>query len=127
MTYLTRRYPYKYLKVRIALAVQVKEQKINYGARKSLEEKMYVTRPLSMPSALSLPTPEGPNKLCILVIEDEEAKQQYTCFELCKTDELKDLPFPQNKNLNLCYSLDSGKNRYVTTTKCIFSNKNFCF
>ena len=64
---------YKYLKVHIALGVQVKEQKINYGARKSLEEKTYVTRPLSMPSALSLPPLEGPNS-GILVIEDEEAE-----------------------------------------------------
>ena len=71
---------------------------------------MYVTRPLSMfqknPSALSWPPPEGPNS-GILVIEDEEA-EQYTCFGLCKSDELKDLPFPQNKNLTLRYS--SGKN-----------------
>ena len=72
---------------------------------------MYVTRPLSMfqknPSALSWPPPEGPNS-GILVIEDEEAEQQYTCFGLCKSDELKDLPFPQNKNLKLRYSSDEN-------------------
>ncbi|KAM4092766.1 hypothetical protein ACB094_06G065500 [Castanea mollissima] len=78
---------------------------------------MYVTRPLSMfqkdPSALSLPPPEGPNS-GILVIEDEEAEQQYTCFGLCKSDEFKDLPFPQNKNLNLRYSSGGGENQYVS-------------
>ncbi|XP_050247544.1 uncharacterized protein LOC126694999 [Quercus robur] len=78
---------------------------------------MYVTRPLSMfqknPSALSWPPPEGPNS-GILVIEDEEAEQQYTCFGLCKSDELKDLPFPQNKNLKLRYSSGVGENQHVS-------------
>uniref|UniRef100_A0A7N2MUT5 Uncharacterized protein n=1 Tax=Quercus lobata TaxID=97700 RepID=A0A7N2MUT5_QUELO len=76
---------------------------------------MYVTRPLSMfqknPSALSWPPPEGPNS-GILVIEDEEAEQQYTCFGLCKSNELKDLP--QTKNLTLRYSSGTGQNRRVS-------------
>ncbi|XP_044489779.1 uncharacterized protein LOC123214112 [Mangifera indica] len=71
---------------------------------------MYVTRPLSMykkdPSALSLPPPEGPNS-GILVILDEEAEPT-CCFGLCKSDELKELPFPQNKNLKTRYSTTSG-------------------
>ena len=100
------------MKVHIAYGVQVKEQKIIFG-----KEKMYVTRPLSMfqknPSALSWPPPEGPNS-GILVIEDEEAEQQYTCFGLCKSDELKDLPFPQNKNLKLRYSSGTGEHRHVS-------------
>ncbi|XP_030940115.1 uncharacterized protein LOC115965048 [Quercus lobata] len=100
------------MKVHIAYGVQVKEQEIIFG-----KEKMYVTRPLSMfqknPSALSWPPPEGPNS-GILVIEDEEAGQQYTCFGLCKSNELKDLPFPQNKNLTLRYSSGTGQNRRVS-------------
>ncbi|KAJ6689759.1 hypothetical protein OIU85_006107 [Salix viminalis] len=62
---------------------------------------MYVTRPLSLykrnPSALSSPPPEGPNS-GILIIQDEEA-QPTCCFGLFKSDQVKDLPFPQNKNL----------------------------
>ncbi|XP_044489784.1 uncharacterized protein LOC123214115 [Mangifera indica] len=71
---------------------------------------MYVTRPLSMykkdPSALSLPPPEGPNS-GILVILDEEAEPT-CCFGLCKSGELKELPFPQNKNLKTCYPTSDG-------------------
>ncbi|XVE85654.1 hypothetical protein DITRI_Ditri17bG0107800 [Diplodiscus trichospermus] len=67
---------------------------------------MYVTRPLSMykrsPSALGLPPPEGPNS-GILVILDEEAEP--TCFfGLFKSHQLKSLPFPQNKKIELRYS-----------------------
>ncbi|XP_059448209.1 uncharacterized protein LOC132179537 [Corylus avellana] len=73
---------------------------------------MYVTRPLSrykkFPSELSLPPPEGPNS-GILVILDEEAEAT-CCFGSCKTHEIKDLPFPQNKNLTLRYSTGVGKN-----------------
>ncbi|KAI4314009.1 hypothetical protein L6164_026952 [Bauhinia variegata] len=65
---------------------------------------MYVTRPLSMykrdPAALSLP-PEAPNS-GYLVIFDEEV-QTYCCFGLCKDSSIKHLPFPQNKNLTICY------------------------
>ncbi|KAJ6689760.1 hypothetical protein OIU85_006108 [Salix viminalis] len=67
---------------------------------------MYVTRPLSLykrnPSALSSPPPEGPNS-GILIIQDEEA-QPTCCFGLFKSDQVKDLPFPQNKNLRVSYS-----------------------
>ncbi|KAK4835050.1 hypothetical protein QYF36_004557 [Acer negundo] len=62
---------------------------------------MYVTRPLSMykkfPAALQSPPPEGPNS-GILVILDEEAEPT-CCFGTCKSNELPELPFPQNKNL----------------------------
>lgn len=67
---------------------------------------MYVTRPLSMykrnPGALSDPPPSGPNS-GYLVILDEEA-ETYCCFGLCKEDSIKELPFPQNKNLTITYS-----------------------
>ncbi|XP_031273641.1 uncharacterized protein LOC116132106 [Pistacia vera] len=78
---------------------------------------MYVTRPLSMykkfPSALSSPPPEGPNS-GILVIQDEEAEPT-CCFGLCKSDELKELPFPQNKNLKTRHSTSSGAGQNRST------------
>ncbi|KAH8481269.1 hypothetical protein Peur_067641 [Populus x canadensis] len=62
---------------------------------------MYVTRPLSMykrnPSALSSAPPEGSNSV-ILIIQDEEVDLT-CCFCCSKIDFVKDLPFPQNKNL----------------------------
>ena len=71
---------------------------------------MYVTRPLSMykrnPSALSLPPPEGPNS-GILIIQDEEAEST-CCFGLFKSDQVEDLPFPQNKNLKVRYTTSGG-------------------
>ncbi|XP_061986051.1 uncharacterized protein LOC133704984 [Populus nigra] len=71
---------------------------------------MYVTRPLSMykrnPSALSLPPPEGPNS-GILIIQDEEAEPT-CCFGLFKSDQVEDLPFPQNKNLSVRYTTSGG-------------------
>ncbi|XP_004297169.1 PREDICTED: uncharacterized protein LOC101314743 [Fragaria vesca subsp. vesca] len=77
---------------------------------------MYVTRPLSMyqknPSMLSLSPPEGPNS-GILVIQDEESEPTI-CFGLFKGHELKDLPFPQNKNLKLRYSTSTGESTHVS-------------
>ncbi|XP_011020712.1 PREDICTED: uncharacterized protein LOC105122984 [Populus euphratica] len=71
---------------------------------------MYVTRPLSLykrnPSALSLPPPEGPNS-GILIIQDEEAEPT-CCFGLFKSDQVEDLPFPQNKNLKVRYTTSGG-------------------
>ncbi|GMI87530.1 hypothetical protein like AT1G13480 [Hibiscus trionum] len=76
---------------------------------------MYVTRPLSMykqsPSLLSSPLPEGPNS-GVLVILDEEAEPT-CCFGLCKSHELHDLPFPQNKNIELRYTTGGGEHRHV--------------
>ncbi|XP_058195634.1 uncharacterized protein LOC131311978 [Rhododendron vialii] len=76
---------------------------------------MYVTRPLShylrSPESLSLP-PEGPNS-GYLVIQDEESERT-TFFGLCKNRYLKDLPFPQNKNLTVRYSSGGGKNEDVS-------------
>ncbi|KAB1206512.1 hypothetical protein CJ030_MR7G000032 [Morella rubra] len=74
---------------------------------------MYVTRPLSMyqkhPDSLSLPPPEGPSS-GILVIQDEEAEPT-CCFGMCKTGEIKELPFPQNKSLELRYTIGIGYER----------------
>ncbi|TKY69446.1 hypothetical protein E2542_SST05720 [Spatholobus suberectus] len=76
---------------------------------------MYVTRPLSMykrnPGALSDPPPAGPNS-GYLVIFDEEA-QTYSCFGLCKDNNIRDLPFPQNKNLTINYSSDDEEALFV--------------
>ncbi|KAH7832917.1 hypothetical protein Vadar_001310 [Vaccinium darrowii] len=76
---------------------------------------MYVTRPLSQylrsPESLSIP-PEGPNS-DYLVIQDEESERT-TFFGLCKNRYLKDLPFPQNKNLTVRYSSGAGKNSDVS-------------
>ena len=69
--------------------------------------EMYVTRPLSLyrksPDALSLPLPEGP-RFGILVIQDEEAEPT-SCFGLFRSNDIMDLPFPQNKSL---------EHRYIT-------------
>lgn len=58
------------------------------------------------PSALSLPPPEGPNS-GILIIQDEEAEPT-CCFGLFKSDQVEDLPFPQNKNLSVRYTTSGG-------------------
>ncbi|KAF7123062.1 hypothetical protein RHSIM_Rhsim12G0079600 [Rhododendron simsii] len=74
---------------------------------------MYVTRRLSQyqrsPGLLSLP-PEGPNS-GYLVIQDEESET--TNFLGFKKRHLKDLPFPQNKNLIVEYSDDSDGPLYL--------------
>ncbi|KAL3510915.1 hypothetical protein ACH5RR_030316 [Cinchona calisaya] len=72
---------------------------------------MYVARPVSWyrknPVSLSLP-PEGPNS-GYLVIQDEES-ETYSFFGLHKNRTLKDLPFPQNKDLTVRYTADNGDN-----------------
>ncbi|XP_061340739.1 uncharacterized protein LOC133287191 [Gastrolobium bilobum] len=74
---------------------------------------MYVTRPLSLckksAESLSLPQPEGPNS-GILVIQDEDLEPT-SCFGLGKYHEVKDLPFPQNMNLELFYRSGISLNR----------------
>lgn len=78
---------------------------------------MYVTRPLSLyknsPEALSLPPPEGPNS-GILVIQDEQPKassSSSSCFGFGELHELKELPFPQNTNIELFYRSGISVNR----------------
>ena len=74
---------------------------------------MYVTRPLSLykksADALSLPPPEGPNS-GILVIQDEDLVPT-SCFGLGEFHEVKELPFPQNLNLELFYRSGISLNR----------------
>lgn len=53
------------------------------------------------PSALSLPPPEGPNS-GYLVIQDVAAEPR-CCFGLMRSDELKELPFPQSKLLTITF------------------------
>ncbi|KAL9325043.1 hypothetical protein ACSQ67_005688 [Phaseolus vulgaris] len=75
---------------------------------------MYVTRPLSLfkksLDALSWPPPEGPNS-GILVIQDEEDMEPISCFGLGEFHEVKELPFPQNLNLELFYRSGISVNR----------------
>ncbi|KAH0991219.1 hypothetical protein GBA52_002702 [Prunus armeniaca] len=81
---------------------------------------MYVTRPLSMfknsPADLSLPPPEGPNS-GILVVQDEEAT---CCFGLFNSEMIKDMPLPQNKNLELYYATGFYPNRNLRFHKVLF-------
>lgn len=72
-----------------------------------------MTRPLSLykksADALSLPPPEGPNS-GILVIQDEDLVPT-SCFGLGEFHEVKELPFPQNLNLELFYRSGISLNR----------------
>lgn len=74
---------------------------------------MYVTRPLSLyknsTDALSLPPPEGPNS-GILVIQDVDLEPT-SCFGLGQYHEVKELPFPQNIDLELFYRSGISLNR----------------
>ena len=83
---------------------------------------MYVTRPLSLyrrsPEALSLPPPEGPNS-GFLILQDEES-ETYCCFGLCKEADIKDFPFPQNKNLTVRHSTKGGENQYTSYYEVLF-------
>ncbi|XP_057785453.1 uncharacterized protein LOC131002995 isoform X1 [Salvia miltiorrhiza] len=71
---------------------------------------MYVTRPLSQllksPEIVAA-APEGPNS-GFLVIQDEESLR-YSCFGLCKNRSLKQLPFPQDKELIIQYTTSNGQ------------------
>lgn len=82
---------------------------------------MYVTRPLSLyrksPEALSLP-PEGPNS-GYLVLQDEESETT-CCFGMCKEPDIKDFPFPQNKNLIVRYTTGAGENQYTINDEVLF-------
>ncbi|KAL3636145.1 hypothetical protein CASFOL_020692 [Castilleja foliolosa] len=78
---------------------------------------MYVTRPLSQllrsPETLSTrPSSDGPNS-GYLVIQDEES-ETYSCFGCCKNKTLKALPFPQNKELIVRYTTQSGEYTHVS-------------
>lgn len=76
---------------------------------------MYVTRPLSQllksPETIAAP-PDGPNS-GYLVIQDQES-ETYSCFGLYKNRTLKDLPFPQNKELTVRYVTSAGESTHVS-------------
>ncbi|KAE9615429.1 hypothetical protein Lal_00048110 [Lupinus albus] len=75
---------------------------------------MYVTKPLSLykksPEALSMSPPEGPYS-GILVIQDVNDLEPTCCFGLGEYHEVKELPFPQNMNLELFYRSGISINR----------------
>ena len=70
-----------------------------------------MTRPLSLyrksPDALSLPPPPEGSSSGILVIQDEKAEPT-SCFGLFRSNDIKDLPFPQNKSLEHRYTAGIG-------------------
>ncbi|GAB4849595.1 hypothetical protein Ancab_004390 [Ancistrocladus abbreviatus] len=72
---------------------------------------MYVTRPLSRyknsPNSVSLPSPEGPNS-GYLVLKDAESTAT-SCFGMCESHAITDMPFPQNKPLSINYDSDDDK------------------
>lgn len=65
----------------------------------------------SNPGALSEP-PVGP-KSGYLIIWD--LPPTYTCFGLCEDPEIKQLPFPQDKNLTIAYTTTSGEQTQTQT------------
>ncbi|KAL8052770.1 hypothetical protein ABFX02_05G026700 [Erythranthe guttata] len=76
---------------------------------------MYVTRPLSQllkyPESVAA-KPEGPNS-GYLVIQDEESVT-YSCFGCCKNRTLKELPFPQDKELTVRYTTSTGESAHTS-------------
>lgn len=78
---------------------------------------MYVTRPLSLyrksPEYLSSPPPEGPNS-GVLVIQDEESEST-CCFGSCQDRQIREFPFPQNKNMTIRYVQSTGQSVIVFT------------
>jgi len=86
---------------------------------------MYATRLLSMykmnPSALSDPPPSGPNS-SYLVILDEEA-QTYSCFGLCKDNEIMNFPIPQNKNVTINYTSMVNIHSVITQQEHTYSEE----
>ncbi|KAF7808960.1 uncharacterized protein G2W53_035703 [Senna tora] len=73
---------------------------------------MYVTRPRSLykkdPSALCVPPPGGPSS-GYLVIQDEAANSN-----------IKHMPFPQNTNLTVTYTVSTGQSTAVYEDKVLF-------
>lgn len=88
-----------------------KNLKYTRELRTERAENMYVTRPLSLyirsPESLSVPPPEGSNS-GYLVLSDHEESETTSCFGLCKSKSIKHLPFPQNKDLTVWYSISTG-------------------
>lgn len=82
---------------------------------------MYVTRPLSLyknsPESLSIP-PEGPNS-GFLVLQDEEAVKTSFCG-FSKSHVIKELPLPQNRDLNVRYLQNYGTFMTYISEEAIF-------
>ncbi|KAF9624787.1 hypothetical protein IFM89_013868 [Coptis chinensis] len=85
---------------------------------------MYVTRPLSMyrkdPSSLSEPPTEGPNSGYIVLTDEETEAEDTCCWGTCKDTGVKELPFPQNKILNVNYRTGSSEHRRTEVHKLWF-------
>ncbi|RDX80002.1 hypothetical protein CR513_39500, partial [Mucuna pruriens] len=81
---------------------------------------MYVTRPMSMykksPNALSEP-PLGPNSGYLVIWDLPPA---YTCLGLCEDPKINHLPFPQDKNLTITYTTNSGEHSQHYRDKVLF-------
>uniref|UniRef100_A0A803KVB8 Uncharacterized protein n=1 Tax=Chenopodium quinoa TaxID=63459 RepID=A0A803KVB8_CHEQI len=71
---------------------------------------MYVTRPLSLykshPELLSIPPVEGPGSGYLVLQNDEDIEYVHSISGPKAL--LKDLPFPQNKILTVCYTYSYG-------------------
>ena len=68
---------------------------------------------------LRQPPPEGPNS-GVLVIQDEEAVPTFCCG-FFKSDRVSwGLPFPQNKNLTVRYTQQTGEHQDVDTNRVLF-------
>ncbi|OVA06428.1 Protein of unknown function DUF1262 [Macleaya cordata] len=86
---------------------------------------MYVTKPLSWyrkdPNNLSeLTVQEGPNS-GYLVITDEETEAEDTyCWGTCKDTNVRKLPLPQNKIVNVIYTSGNGEHRRTERKKVWF-------
>ncbi|KAM5581046.1 hypothetical protein ABKV19_010319 [Rosa sericea] len=71
---------------------------------------MYVTKPLSMyrksPNTLSIQPPDAPYSGHLVVTDEEAEAQDSCCWGICKRDQIKQLPFPQDKILTVVYTSD---------------------
>ncbi|KAF5456998.1 hypothetical protein F2P56_021138 [Juglans regia] len=69
---------------------------------------MYVTRRLSEyrrdPSKLSTPPPTAPNSGYMVIMDTALETEETCCWGLCDSNEVKKLPFPQNKTLFVSHS-----------------------
>ncbi|KAL3644619.1 hypothetical protein CASFOL_009799 [Castilleja foliolosa] len=59
------------------------------------------------------PSSDGPNS-GYLVIQDDEDSETYTCFGFCKKRALVGLPFPQNKEFLVRYTISDGGDNKVS-------------
>ncbi|KAL6139961.1 hypothetical protein ACLB2K_058262 [Fragaria x ananassa] len=82
---------------------------------------MYVTKSLSMyrksPNTLSIQPPDAPYSGHLVVTDEEAEAQDSCCWGICKREQIKQLPFPQDKILTVVYTSDYQE---ATTTKVWF-------